>query len=118
MKGISIHADTLNALHEMQQSIAYAVRRPVLAAAERIISEQEADIFRLRYLAEAAEIVAAENIEAACSFLDNRGIKHPPLRDVTYIGEHEELARSIYPARFELFGLVLRAAMGKAEVSA
>ena len=37
----SKHADTLNALHEMQQAAVYALRRRVLADAERIIVEQE-----------------------------------------------------------------------------
>lgn len=45
---VSQHADTLNALADMQQSIAYAVRRQVLADAERIIVEQEQEILRMR----------------------------------------------------------------------
>lgn len=40
----SIHADTLNALNDMQRSITYAGRRPVLTTAERIIVSQEATI--------------------------------------------------------------------------
>lgn len=43
---VSQHADTLNALDEMQHSIAYAARRSVLADAERIIAEQEAELDR------------------------------------------------------------------------
>ena len=37
----SDHAGTLNALDDMQKSLAYAARRPVLAAAERIIVDLE-----------------------------------------------------------------------------
>lgn len=44
---ISQHADTLNALAEMQHSIAYAARRSVLADAERIIAELEHENKRL-----------------------------------------------------------------------
>ena len=44
----SKHADLLNALDEMQQSVAYAVRRDVLARAERVILSQEEEIQDLR----------------------------------------------------------------------
>ena len=40
----SLHADVLNALDEMQQSSAYAVRRGVLAEAEQIIVQQEREL--------------------------------------------------------------------------
>lgn len=40
----SEHADTLNALDEMQRAPTYAVRRAVLASAERIIVDQEKSV--------------------------------------------------------------------------
>lgn len=45
---ISEHADLLNALHEMQGSLAYAVRRSTLADAESLIVSQEQEIVKLR----------------------------------------------------------------------
>lgn len=45
----SKHADLLNALDQMQQSPAYAVRRQVLAQAERVIPEQEETIAALEH---------------------------------------------------------------------
>jgi len=57
----SKHADTLNALDEMQQSVAYAVRRSVLADAERIIVRQEETIAEL--LAALEEIVSRNEIQ-------------------------------------------------------
>lgn len=57
----SAHADTLNALDEMQRSFAYALRRQWLAAAERIIVQQEASIASLtQQLAATADRRAAE----------------------------------------------------------
>jgi len=41
---LSKYADTLNALDQMQQSPAYAVRKPILAAAERIIVDLETEL--------------------------------------------------------------------------
>lgn len=43
----SKHADLLNALDQMQASIAYAVRKPVLIQAERVIVNQEEKINEL-----------------------------------------------------------------------
>lgn len=40
----SKHAELLNNLNDMQRSLAYAVRRPVLEAAERVIRSQELEL--------------------------------------------------------------------------
>lgn len=51
----SQHAELLNALDEMQQSIAYAARRDTLSEAERVIVAQEAQL-----QAQAAHLEAVE----------------------------------------------------------
>ena len=44
----SRHAELLNNLNDMQHSLHYAARRPVLAAAESLIVSQEREIARLQ----------------------------------------------------------------------
>lgn len=62
----SKHAQLLNDLSDMQQSPAYAVRRGVLAEAERVIMAQEREIARLsREIIDVQKEIRAEMADAA-----------------------------------------------------
>lgn len=62
----SKHAQLLNDLADMQASPAYAVRRGVLAEAERVIMAQEREIARLnREIIDSEKEMRAEMREAA-----------------------------------------------------
>lgn len=81
----SRYADTLNALDEMQQSIAYAARRPVLAEAERIIvyveqrcKRLESVLHRIADLDYSTSGAAYDAHLMACYLL---GISRPPLTE-------------------------------------
>lgn len=100
MSNESKYADTLNALDEMQKSIAYAARRSVLADAERIIEKLEKNLDKantaISILRDGVNRVVAAEIQ-----------DHPRLDSLTILGKiqaigesHAELRKMIIPWRY------------------
>ena len=123
----SKHAELLNALDEMQHSLAYAVRRDILARAEQTIVSQEETIARLeRELAEArakpsitltghqiltlAEMVGGDDefereteifVTHYPERIDDDGERMPGGLYASYVGYPEEGATYLAPERLE-----------------